>query len=378
MTRRIAIAAGGTGGHLFPALALARELLARGAEPVLMTDSRGAALPADLSAITVHRIRGGGVASGSALGRVKGLLNLGLGVFQAAAIMTRIKPDAVAGFGGYPSIPPVLAAARAGIPTVVHEQNAVLGRANRLLAPFARTIATCFDPVAKVAPRHLHKVRRTGNPVRPEIAAIGGQGYTAPQSGPLYLLVFGGSLGASVFAQVVPAALEMLPEELRTRLRVVQQARENEIEGVISAYRRMGVAAEVRRFFDDMPARLATAHLVLCRSGASTVAELACAGRPAILVPYPHAVDDHQAANARALETAGGAWVVPQAELSADRLSKLVASLAARPDALTAASSKALMLAAPDAAAHLAELVMALPRRNGASMPATSAQEAAA
>lgn len=328
--RKVLLAAGGTGGHLFPAEALARELLARGVRPSLMTDRRGASVPASLASVEIHRVRAGGVASGSAVKRAAGAASLLCGVWEARRIVRRIRPDAVVGFGGYASLPAVLAAARAGVPTLIHEQNAVLGRANRLLAPRVRRIATSFEPTAGIRPADQEKACVTGNPVRAEIANVGP--YDAPTSGgERRLFVFGGSLGASVFGRLVPAAVERFDEVLRKRLKIVQQCRAEDLDRVAAAYRGLGVDADTRAFFDDMPRRLGWAHLVICRAGASTIAELAAAGRPALLVPYPHATDDHQMANARALEAAGGVWVMPEREMTPDTLASALAEKLSNP-----------------------------------------------
>lgn len=357
--RTVLLAAGGTGGHMFPAEALARELLARGVRPSLMTDRRGAAVPAALSSIEIHRVRAGGVASGSTVKRAVGVASLLCGMLEAGRILRRIRPDAVVGFGGYASLPAVVAASRAGVPAMIHEQNAVLGRANRMVAPRVRRIATSFEKVAGVREQDRAKIRFTGNPVRAEIAAVGA--YEAPVAdGPVRLLVFGGSLGASVFGRLVPAAVEKLVPDLRARLSIVQQCRGEDLERVSQAYKAMGVKAETRPFFDDMPRRLEWAQLVLCRAGASTIAELAAAGRPALLVPYPHATDDHQTANARALEAAGGVWVLPEHEMTADSLAAAIAEKLSNPVLLGTASMALRAGARTNAARALADEVTRL------------------
>jgi UDP-N-acetylglucosamine--N-acetylmuramyl-(pentapeptide) pyrophosphoryl-undecaprenol N-acetylglucosamine transferase len=359
----ILLAAGGTGGHLFPAEALARELIARGLRPALVTDGRGAAFPPALGAVETFRVRAGGVASGGTVRRIKGILDIAFGTLQARTLVKRLSPRAVVGFGGYASVPAVYAAARIGIPTMIHEQNAVLGRANRFLAPRARRIATSFDTVAHIAPADRAKVHRTGNPVRPEIAALAGHAYAVPAvDGPCHLLVTGGSQGASIFGRIVPPAVALLAPALRARLRIVQQCRAEDLERVETAYRALGVSAVLRSFFDDMPLRLAWTHLALCRAGASTVAELSAVGVPAILVPYPHATDDHQTANAKALDAAGGVWILPEQSFTPERLA---AELAAKLDQPVMLGTAALCLRAagrPNAAQALADEVVALLR----------------
>ncbi|MGE0716722.1 MAG: undecaprenyldiphospho-muramoylpentapeptide beta-N-acetylglucosaminyltransferase [Alphaproteobacteria bacterium] len=358
MTIRVALAAGGTGGHLFPAEALASALAARGARPMLVTDPRTAGFAA-VPGLAVHRLplapmRGGIV------GRLQGGIGLCAGTLAAHRLMRRERPDVVVGFGGYPSVPTVLAARRHGCPVVLHEQNAVLGKANRLLAPRAAAIATSFGRVRLLPPELAARVVETGNPVRPAIAAVRARAYEPPVAGgPVEILVMGGSQGARVFATIVPAAIGRLADDLRTRIRVVQQARADDVAAVEAAYGALGVPATVARFFDDVPDRLARAALVISRSGASTVAELAVAGRPAILVPYPHAADDHQTDNAQHLADAGGAWVAPESGLTAETLAAVIATRAAAPPRLAAAAWAAAAAGRPDAAERLADMVMA-------------------
>jgi len=361
--RPIVLAAGGTGGHIFPAEALARELIARGRTVVLVTDRRGKAFGDRLPDVATHRIRAGRFDTGGVLGKVAGVADLVLGTFQARRLLKSLAPAAVVGFGGYPSVPTVLAAARLRLPTAIHEQNAVLGRANRLLAPRAGRIATGFATVAMVRDADRARLVHTGNPVRPAVAALRDREPYAPpaaEHGPFEILVLGGSQGARIFSEVVPAALAGLPGELRVRLNVSQQARPEDLERVRSAYAESGIVADLASFFDDVPARLARAHLVIARSGASTLTELVVAGRPAILVPYPHAADDHQSANARVLGEAGAAWVVPQPTLSPESLMQHLTALASAPDALARAAAAARGLGQPDAAGRLADLVLSL------------------
>lgn len=358
MTGPIVLAAGGTGGHIFPAEALAQELLGRGAAVALVTDSRGHAFGERVSGVATHRIRAGRI-GGGLIAKTVGAAELLLGTVQAGALLRRLAPAAVVGFGGYPSVPTLVAAGRLGLPTVIHEQNALLGRANRLLAPRARLIATGFAELGMVRDADRGRAIYTGNPVRPAIAALAKSPYQPPEDdGAFELLVLGGSQGARVFSEVIPAALAELPERLRRRVRIAQQARPEDLESVREAYARLGLAAETATFFDDVPARLAQAHLVICRAGASTSAEITAAGRPAILVPYPHAADDHQTANAAALTAAGAGWLVPQSELTPMSLAHRLAELAREPQRLAAASAAAHGLARPDAASRLADLVL--------------------
>ena len=355
MTKRpIILAAGGTGGHVFPAVALARALQARGCPVTVITDRRGQGFGENLPGVTVLRIPAGRFDGGIAA-KLLGLGALGLGLAAAFRHLRRLDPEVVVGFGGYPSVPTMVAAALLRLPVLIHEQNAILGRANRLLAPFMRQIAVSF-PGRGV---------RTGNPVRPEIAALRAEPYPVPAAEDrLELLVLGGSQGARVFSDVVPEALRLLSPALKSRLRIAQQARAEDAERVRAFYREAGLDAEIAPFFADVPARLARVHLVIARAGASTVAELTAVGRPAILVPYPFATDDHQTANARALADAGGALLVPQPDFTAASLAELLAGLLAAPDRLCALSGAALGFGRPDAAERLADLVLSL--REGA------------
>jgi UDP-N-acetylglucosamine--N-acetylmuramyl-(pentapeptide) pyrophosphoryl-undecaprenol N-acetylglucosamine transferase len=283
---------------------------------------------------------------------------IGFGVAQAYRLLGRLRPAAVVGFGGYPSIPTVLAAALRGIPSVIHEQNGVMGRANRLLAPRVRAIATSFAGVLDSEPALAAKATRTGNPLRPAVIAAATP-YAAPEpGGPLRLVAFGGSQGARIMADIVPPAIERINPPVRARLAIVQQARAEDLDRVRAVYARLGLAAEVEPFFADLPARIAAAHLVVSRSGASTVAELAAIGRPAILVPLPHALDQDQLANAKVLEKAGGAILLRQDAFTPERLAREIAGLAADPARLAAMAAAARSAGAPDAAERLADLVL--------------------
>ncbi len=355
--RPVVIAAGGTGGHFFPAEALASALVARGQRIVLMTDARSGALNSPVFAGRERFVlSGAGIAGRGATRAARATMGLAVGIAQARRALARLDARAVVAFGGYPSVPPVLAARTlARRPSVVlHEQNAVLGRANRFLARHADTLALSVAETARV-PSGL-RVVVTGNPVRPGIAAIGS--YTPPaHDGVFRLLVLGGSLGARVLSDMVPASVGALPPALRARLSVVQQCRGEDLARVRAAYAQAGIPAELATFFPDVAERLAIAHLVVARAGASTVAELAVSGRPAILVPLPGAIDDHQRANARALVSAGAARMIQQGELTPPALSAMLADVLADPDQLAEAADAAHSLARADAAERLADLV---------------------
>ena len=367
----VLLSAGGTGGHLFPAAALAEALSQRGYRLTLMTDRRADISPGAFNDVPVYRIRAGGIASGSALRRLRNAAALVFGTIETYRLMHGLRPDVAVGFGGYPSVPPLLAAARRGIPLVIHEQNAVLGRANRLLAPRAAHIALSHLCVAGLQPRDEGKARVIGNPVRPAISALATRPYPSLAADePRRLLIIGGSQGARIFSEIVPQAVARLPSAMRAQVRIAQQCRASEMESTGAAFRALGVAAELAIFFDDMPRRLETAHLVLARAGASTISELAAAGRPAVLVPYPHAVDDHQTANAKTLAAVGGAWLVPQTELTPDGLADLLAQLFARPVFLGTAAMCARASGRRSAAHDLAGLVESVAMAATGSTPA--------
>lgn len=358
--RPIAIAAGGTGGHLFPAEALAAELSARGERIVLFTDARSAAFDSPAFANAERFVlQGEGIAGRNLLRAARGAVLLASGTLTARRLLKRLDAAVVVGFGGYPAIPPALAALSLGVRRpglVLHEQNAVLGRANRALARRADLLALAYEDTSRVP--EGAKARWVGNPVRPALAALAGAGYP-PADGALRLLVTGGSLGARIFADLVPAAIASLPEALRARLLIAQQCRVEDLERVRAAYSETGIPVELSPFFPDIAGRLAQAHLVIARAGASTVAEIACAGRPSVLVPLPSAIDNHQMANARALEAAGAARILVQAQTNPARLAAILLEWLTSPAGLAEAAQAAASLARPQAARDLADLVLA-------------------
>jgi len=355
----IVIAAGGTGGHFFPAEALAAELVTRGHRIVLMTDARSGGLTSAVFAgHEQHILYGAGIAGRGAWRGAKAVASLAAGIVQARTLLSRIDAVGVVGFGGYPCVAPVLAAGllRRRPSIILHEQNAVLGRANRFLAGRADGLALSFEGTERV-PAGI-RVTVTGNPVRPAIAALVQTGYVSTTDR-IRLLILGGSLGARVFSDVVPDALRSLPGDLLACLTVVQQCRPEDLVRVRAAYAEHGIAAELASFFPDVADRLVSAHLVIARAGASTVSELAVAGRPAILVPLPGAIDDHQSANARALAQAGGAWVMPQAQFTAASLADRLNHLLSGPGSLATAAAGGRTQARADAAGRLADVVEA-------------------
>jgi UDP-N-acetylglucosamine--N-acetylmuramyl-(pentapeptide) pyrophosphoryl-undecaprenol N-acetylglucosamine transferase len=357
----IVLAAGGTGGHLFPAQALAAELTKRGRRIVVMTDARGTQYPTYFPGAAIEIVPAAAFSDRSAWGLAKAPFEIIAGVFVAFAKLARIKPAAVVGFGGYPSVPVMIAACIGRFPTAILAPDAVLGRANRLVADYVRVIAAGL-PLKRFLPKEMSKVIYTGNPVRPEVVAFTGAPYQAPVSGPLNLLVFGGSQGARALSEIVPAAVALLPADMKSRLDIVQQCRPEDIEAVRSTYNKDGVKAELAPFFNDLPARMAKAHLVIGRSGAGTVAELMVIGRPAILVPLPHALDDNQTPNADALADAGGGWRVKQSELTPEKLAGMLRAAFSAPDDLAKRAAAAHAQAKPDAAQRLADVVDRLAR----------------
>jgi len=355
----VLLAAGGTGGHLFAAEALAEALSRRGIAVALATDHRAERYGKTFPARDIHVIASATVRGRNPLSLARTAAVLGIGTMQGLRLLARTRPSAVVGFGGYPTIPPVLAATLRKIPTVIHEQNAVIGRANRFLAPRVTAIATSFAGVLDREEKLNAKATRTGNPVRPAVIAAAASPYIPPETtGPIRLVVFGGSQGARIMADIVPPAVERLARHLQARFAVVQQAREEDLARVMDIYARAKVAADVAPFFADLPARIASSHIVVARSGASTVAELAAIGRPAILVPLPHALDQDQSANAGVLERAGGAMRLRQDDFTPDRLAAEISALASAPQKLVAMAAAARSQGAIDAAERLADLVL--------------------
>ncbi len=367
----VLIAAGGTGGHMFPAEALARELLQRGHRVALVTDRRGKDFADRLPEVAVERVSAGGVAGTSLVRRAHSFARLAMGLIQARRVVARLNPELAVGFGGYASVPTIGAESQAGVPILLHEQNAVLGRSNAMLAPRAARIATSFPEVAGLKSGERAKAVLTGNPVRTAVAAVGPYAPLLP-AGPIRILVFGGSQGARVFASTIPESIGLLPDGLRQRLVISQQARLDDVLAVREAYARLGLSAEVSAFFEDVPQRMAAAHLVICRSGASSVAELTAAGRPAILVPFALATDDHQTANARFLSEAGGAWLIPERAFTPENLAERLISLIAQPQALARAALCAREVARTDAARRLADLAESVIRGNGVANEAAA------
>ena len=350
------LAAGGTGGHMIPAHALAAELKRRGHGVLLITDDRGARFPGLFDGVPVHILPAGRLGGGP-IGWIKALFAVLRGRAEARNIYREHRPDAVVGFGGYPAFPALLAAKALHIPTLLHEQNAVLGRVNRLLAGGASAIGTAYAEVDRLKPGHRGKAVVIGNPVRSEIARLGEMPFPEfDDYGPFKILVTGGSQGASILGEIVPEGLALLGPSLRHRLQVVQQCRPDDIERVRDRYAELGIPAELLTYIEDMGAKYADAHLVIGRAGASTIAELTAAGRPAILIPFGAATDDHQTANAREMTAAGGARTIQQSAFTPQVLARQIEVMASDPVALNNAAQRALSVGRPHAARDLADL----------------------
>lgn len=368
--RHFLLAAGGTGGHMIPAHALAEELMRRGHKVALVTDARGAKIPGLFAGVDTHELPAGRL-GGGVLGWIKAARGIWAGRRAAKALIRDFEPAVVVGFGGYPALPTLLAALSLKVPTALHEQNAVLGRVNRLLAGRVDALATAYRQVDRL-PATVDPIV-VGNPVRAEVLGLRDQPYPPlSEDGIFRLLVTGGSQGASVLSTVVPDALGMLPVVLRQRLQVTQQCRPEDIEKVRTRYAELDIPADLATYLGDLPERLGWSHLFVGRSGASTIAELTAAGRPAILVPLPSAMDDHQTANAREMAATGGARSIPQARFTALELAKQMQKLALEPGALENAARRAREAGYPNATADLADLVERLAGPTPEAIPLTT------
>jgi UDP-N-acetylglucosamine--N-acetylmuramyl-(pentapeptide) pyrophosphoryl-undecaprenol N-acetylglucosamine transferase len=356
----VAVAAGGTGGHLFPAAALSHALAARGFEVHLITDERAAKYGGDFPAHAVHRLPAATPSGGSLMLKIRAIVTIIRSTRAARRLFKQIRPRAVIGFGGYPTVPPVLAASRLGMPVLLHEGNAVIGRANRFLADRAEVIAKGFEVLGGLPDTLAAKTHLTGNPVRPMVIEAARTTFPDHPDGKLRVLVTGGSQGARIFSDIVPAAIELLPPDAKRKLYITQQARAEDEERVRETYKRLGVDAEIRSFFADLPDRIAQAHLVIARAGASTVSELAVIGRPAILVPLPGAIDQDQAANAEQFAASGAAIVAAQSVFSPQWLATSLVEAQADMDGLARRAAAAKQMGIADAAERLADLVISL------------------
>lgn len=372
----IVVAAGGTGGHMVPAHAVSERLMAQGFDVALMTDERGLRYPGLFGGVETH-VLAAGTLNGGLKGKILGVRSILAGTQQARRLMQQRRPAVVVGFGGYPALPALLAAISLRIPIAIHEQNAVLGRVNRLLAGFTSLIATSFAQTQRLKPGLLKRTVLTGNPVRQEILALRDLPFPEfNETSAFRILVIGGSQGAKILADVVPAAIDLLPQELKRRVRITQQCREADLEPVKKLYARVGIAAECSAYITDMADKLRWSHLVIARAGASTLAELTAVGRPSILVPLPSAMDDHQTANARDVADAGGARLIPQAAFTPEALAQAITEWASSPATLREMAANAKAAGQPGAAEHLAQLISGIAVKTsttgGVSAPANT------
>lgn len=375
MGKHFVLAAGGTGGHMVPAAALAEELTRRGHHVALVSDARGVRFPGLFDGIQTHVLPAGRFQVKKPQGWPSAIREMWRGRAMARELYTTFRPAAVIGFGGYPAMPALLAAFADSIPTAVHEQNAVLGRVNRLVAGRVDAIATSYDRTERLAAKYDGKTHLVGNPVREAVLALRDRRFPLlEEDGIFRVLVTGGSQGASILSQVVPDGLAMLPVTFRRRLQVTHQARIEDIDAARAKYAEHQIAAELATYLPDLPDQLAWAHLVIARAGASTIAELTAAGRPAILVPLPGATDDHQTVNAREITAAGGARTIPQTEFTAKELAKQMQRLGLDPIALENAAGRAKSVGRPHAVSDLADLVESLDAPV-AQLPATTRQK---
>lgn len=358
--KTVLLASGGTGGHIFPAEALSLELKARGISCILITDKRYEKYVGNLQQFEAHIIRTGNF-QGGILKKIRSVINILIGFYQSWKLIRSLRSSLVVGFGGYPSFPSMWVALRMGVRTIIHEQNSLLGHTNQVLSEKVDLIATSFPDVIGIGGNLKNKVKLIGNPVRPAISSLREMPYPEIQeNGVLRILVVGGSQGASVFSRVVPEAIEMLPKAQRSRIRIDQQCRADDIKETKDKYDKLGVSADLSTFFTDIPLRLASTHLVITRSGASTLAELTVSGRPALMVPYPHSKDDHQMINATALEDEGGGWVMPQDAFTPANLSAKIEGFLNLPSSLEEAAAKSKQAGKPDACKDLADLVQSI------------------
>ncbi|MCW3847548.1 undecaprenyldiphospho-muramoylpentapeptide beta-N-acetylglucosaminyltransferase [Sphingomonas sp. LB-2] len=356
-TRSYVLAAGGTGGHMVPAAALAAELAERGHHVALVSDDRGVRFPGLFEDVETHVLPAGRLGGGP-MGWLRAARNVMAGRSMAKKLYREIQPSCVIGFGGYPALPSLLAAFSAGIPTIIHEQNAVLGRVNRYVADKVDAIATSYEDVERLKDSWKAKTHLVGNPVREQVLELRNRPYPLlEEDGIFRVLVTGGSQGASILSQVVPDGLALLPVHFRRRMQVTHQARVEDIEEVRQKYLNHGIPAEIATYLPDLPEHLAWAHIVIARAGASTISELTAAGRPAILVPLPSATDDHQTANAREITNAGGARTINQRSFTATELAKQIQKLGLDTVGLENAAARARSCGRPDAARDLADLV---------------------
>ena len=355
----VILTAGGTGGHVYPAEALALELKVRGCDIVFVTDARGDKRKGSLSEVETYHVSAKGVFGKGLPTQIFAVISLFLGVLKARFLISKLRPDVIIGFGGYASMPMMLAAIFSATPRLIHEQNALLGRANRLLAGTVNKIASSYSEVFQVPQKALKKITYTGMPVRASVDALREIPYPEfGHSSKMNILIFGGSQGASIFSKVVPNALKKLGQDVRSKLEIVQQCRLEDLLELRSTYENLSIRSDISIFFDDLPERISKAHLIISRAGASTLAEVTTIGRPSILVPYPHAIDDHQSFNAKNLEERGGAWLINNHDFNSQILASRLEDLIEAPKRLKDAALAAKKIGAGCAVKNLADLVM--------------------
>jgi UDP-N-acetylglucosamine--N-acetylmuramyl-(pentapeptide) pyrophosphoryl-undecaprenol N-acetylglucosamine transferase len=354
----VVLAAGGTGGHVYPAESLASEMLTRSFRLVLITDRRGDAYGGVLGDLDTYRILAGGVAGKSVVSKIKSVFEIVFGFWQARKILTHLNPCVVVGFGGYASVPTIAAASFGSYKTAIHEQNAIFGRANRLLAPRVDRVITCFDEIELVPANVLKKIIQSGMPVRAQIIAQRETPYPKLNATSLiHLLILGGSQGARILSDVVPQAIIDLPDQFKVRIKITQQCRPEDLDRVRKKYSDAKIEADLSTFFNDVPERMVKAHLVIGRSGASTVAEALVIGCPSIMVPYMYAIDDHQTKNAHAVDEAGAGWLIAENFFTPASLSARLENLLSIPHTLNKAAACAKVAGRPDAAKRLADII---------------------
>ena len=355
--KKIILAAGGTGGHIFPAEALAEELILRGYKPVLITDKRGSLYSSIFRKLEHYTINVGNFNSSSFFIKLFGFYKIIVGIFSVSVLLSRLRPEVAIGFGGYPSLPTMLAAKLLGTPTTIHEQNAVLGRVNRLLSKRVNSIALSYSETLLVPHKAIKKCHFTGNPIRSLIRRNESKYEAIKLNEEIKIVIFGGSQGSSIFSRVLPKGICKLSESFRKRLKVVQQCRAEDVHEVKKIYNEFSINYEISEFFDDLGYHLSSSHLVIARSGASSVAEIAALGRPSILIPYAKAKDDHQYLNACLLKNAGAAWVVSEEDFKSEKIVELLNQLFSSPKLLRRAALSAFNLDNPAASKNLADMI---------------------
>tara|TARA_B110000879_G_scaffold208886_1_gene295376 strand:+ start:1619 stop:2770 length:1152 start_codon:yes stop_codon:yes gene_type:complete len=364
----VVLAAGGTGGHVYPAESLAAEMLNRNYRLVLITDCRGDAYGGVLGDLDTYRVRSSGVAGKNIIAKIKSVPEIAVGVWQAHKILSQLQPNVVIGFGGYASIPTMVAASFGSYKTAIHEQNAIFGRANRLLAPRVDRVASCFSELEQVPNSVLNKVVESGMPVRTTIIDQRETPYPElNDNSPIHLLVLGGSQGARVLSDVIPDAIINLPSYLKARIHITQQCRPEDLDRVSAQYLGAKINAELSSFFTDVPEQMARAHLIIGRSGASTVAEALVIGRPSIMVPYKYAIDDHQTKNAHAVDEAGAGWLMAEKSFTFESLSNRLENLLSISNTLIKAAARAKASGRPDATKRLADIIEELMTQSGSN-----------